>query len=145
MDKEFYKDNIAGIAKNIDDWVDEGFNLIVSLVIENGGFLKTPQCEEKPYLYAFYEDFDGLTYKVAIQGFHYDEELGLCICTDDTLNNYQYDTGWEFEYYWNFEGDDLDELNKALALPEYYVEFDRYNLVKTDTVINLLRGLPAYL
>ena len=145
MDKEFYKDNISGIAKNIDDWIEEGFNLIVSLVKENGGFLKTPQCDEKPPLCAFYEDYEGMEYHTWIQGLHYDDELGLCICTNEMLDNYQYDNDYQFEYYWNFEGKDLEELEKALDDASYYVEFDRYDLIKTDTVINLLRGLPAYL
>ena len=61
------------------------------------------------------------------------------------LDNYQYDTGYQFGYYFDFEGEDLEELNKALDDEAYYVEFDKYDLVKTDTVVNLLRGLPAYL
>lgn len=145
MDKEFYKENLAGISKNISDWIEEGFNLIVSLVKENGGVLKTIQCEEKPTLYAFYEEFDGQQYKIWIQGFRYDEELGLCICTNEMLDNYQYDNGYEFEYYWNFEGNDLTEVNKALDDLSYFVEFDKYDLNKTATILNILAGLPAYL
>jgi hypothetical protein len=145
MDKEFYKDNLAGIAKNINGWLTEGKDLIIQLIKDNGGVLKTPQCEEKPALYAYYEDFDELEYHVSIQGLRYDEELGLCICTNDMLENYQYDTGYEFEYYRNFEGDDLEHLNKALDDAAYYVEIDRYNPVMQDTLINLINGLPYYL
>ena len=146
MNIEAYKENLSGIAKNISDWIDEGFNLIVSLVIENGGFLRTPQGSDKPNLYAFYDY--GLSVapsQVAIQGLHYSEELGLCICTDDMLDNYQYDNDYQFEYYFDFEGQDLEELNKALSDPSYYVEFDRYELNRERTIINLLEGLPEYL
>ena len=65
-----YKEALSGIFHNIDGWLDAGKSLIVSLVIENGGFLPTPQCEEKTSLYAFYEDFEGRKEKVSIQGFH---------------------------------------------------------------------------
>lgn len=145
LSKLTFKDALSGISKRIDEWVDEGLTTIIQLVQANGGFLKTPQSDDKPDLTAFYEDFEGLTYKRAIQGLHYDEELGLCLCTNDMLDNYQYDTGYQFEYYWNFEGQDLVELNKALDDAAYYVEWDKYDLVKTDTLLSLIHGLPAYL
>ena len=140
-----YRDGLDAIGRRIDEWIEEGKQTIIALVKENGGFLKTPQCDEKPHLYAFYEDFDGLTYKQAIQGLHYDEELGLCLCTNDMLDNYQFDTGYQFEYYWNFEGQDLVELNKALDDAAYYVEFDKYDLLFSETVRAIIVGIGDYL
>jgi hypothetical protein len=140
-----YKENLNGIFRNIGDWLDEGKKLIISLVKENGGFLPTPQCEEKPALYVFYEDFDGKEDKVSIQGLRWDDEHGLCLCTNDMLENYQYDTGYFFGYFGDFKEENLEHLNKVLADPAYYVEWDKYNLVSTDTILNLLGGLPEYL
>ena len=148
MDKKTiddYKVDLSCVFRNINDWLEEGKNIIIALVKENGGYLPTPQCEEKSALYAFYEDFEGKEDKVSIQGLHWDDELGLCLCTNDMLENYQYDTGYCFDYFWDFEGEDLEHLNKALADPAYYVEWDKYNLVSTDTILNLLGGLPEYL
>ena len=146
MNENFaYRDALDGIARRIDEWIEEGKQTIIALVIANGGFLKTPQCDEKPHLYAFYEDWDGRKSQVSIQGLHYNEELGLCLCTNDMLDNYQYDTDYEFEYYWSFDGEDLVQLNKALEDAAYYVEIDKYDCDITETILNLIHGLPAYL
>ena len=61
------------------------------------------------------------------------------------LANYEYDNHYEFEYYYDFKGMDREHFERALADPSYYVEFDRYELNRARTVINLLKGLPAYL
>ena len=142
---EAFRDGLEGIGRRINEWIEEGKQTIIALVKSNGGFLKTPQSEDKPYLYAYYEDWDGRKSQTSIQGLHYDEELGLCLCTNEMLNNYQYDTGYEFEYYWNFEGEDLVQLNKALDDAAYYVEIDKYDCIIEDTIVSLIHGLPAYL
>lgn len=145
MHENFYKTQLADISANINELVELGRRTIIELVKANGGFLKTPQCEEKPSLFAFYEDMDGRRTAISIQGLHYDEELGLCLCTNDMLDNYQYDTGYQFEYYWNFEGQDAEELNKALEDAAYYVEIDKYDCDVNETILNLIHGLPDYL
>ena len=143
---EAFRDGLEGIGRRINEWIEEGKQTIIALVIANGGFLKTPQCEGKPMLLAYYEDWgDSKKSCVPIQGLHWDEELGLCICTNHMLDNYQFDTGYEFEYYWNFEGEDLENLNKALEDAAYFVEIDKYDCIIEDTIVSLIHGLPAYL
>lgn len=142
---EAYKNGLEAINQRIRGGFDEALALIINLVKDNGGLLKTPQCEDKPFLYAYYEDFDGHTSLESIHGLRWDEELGLCICTDSMLENYQYDTRYYFDYFYNFEGEDLEELNKVLADPAYFVEIDKYNLELEDTLLSLIGGLPAYL
>lgn len=142
---EAYKNGLEAINQRIDTGFKEALALIINLVKDNGGLLKTPQCEEKPALYAYYEDFDGRTSRESIQGLRWDEELGLCICTDSMLENYQFDTHYYFDYYYNFEGEDLEELNKVLADPAYFVEFEKYDLIVPDTLLSLIGGLPSYL
>ena len=146
MNENFaFRDALYGISQRIDEWMKEGLDTIIALVKANGGFLKTPQCEDKPNLYAYYENFIGDKEKTSIQGLHWNDELGLCLCTNDMLDNYQYDTGYEFEYYWNFEGEDLVQLNKALEDAAYYVEIDKYDCCVNETILSLIHGLPAYL
>ena len=142
---EMYKRGLNATQEKIDRALQEGYDLICNIVKDNGGLLKTPQCEEKPALYAYYEDFDEHGYHESIHGLRWDDELGLCICTNSMLDNYQYDTGYQFEYYYNFEGEDLEHLNKVLDEPAYFVEFDKYDLVKRDTILNLVAGLAEYL
>ena len=103
----------------INNAIGTAFEHIIRVVKEYGGVLKTPASSDKVTLYAFYEGFDGKTEGVPIQGLRWDDELGLCICTNDMLENYQFDTGYQFEYYFDFEGEDLENLNKALDDPAY--------------------------
>lgn len=126
---------------------DDAYEQIITIVKECGGVLKTPASSDKSTLYAFYESAGrGSDWEaVAIQGLRWDDELGLCICTNDMLDNYQYDTGYEFEYYFDFEGEDLENLNKALDDPAYYVEFDKYGLVYTDTIMSIIGGIADYI
>lgn len=129
----------------IDKALDDAYEQIISVVKECGGVLKTPAGFDKITLYAFYEDIDGKTSTEKIHGLRYDDELGLCICTDSMLDNYMFDTGYSFEDYMNFEGDDLENLNKVLDDPAYYVEFDKYDLVYADTVRSIIGGIGDYL
>jgi len=140
-----YKITFTGISNQLTELIEDGKNMLINLVKDNGGFLRTPACSEKPTLYAYYEDFDGLQYHRSIHGFHYDDELGLCICTDDMLENYQFDNQYYFEYFYDFVDEDLENLDKALSDPAYYVEWDKYDLVIPDTMLSIIHGISAYL
>ena len=135
----------------IDKALDDAYEQIISVVKECGGVLKTPASSDKITLYAFYESngsrdlANAASEAVAIQGLRWDDELGLCICTNDMLDNYQFDTGYQFEYYYDFEGEDLENLNKVLDDPAYYVEFDKYDLLYSETVRSIIGGIGDYL
>ena len=135
----------------IDKALGDAYEQIISVVKECGGVLKTPASSDKVTLYAFYESAgsrdlaNAASEAVAIQGLRWDDELGLCICTNDMLDNYQFDTGYQFEYYYDFEGEDLENLNKALDDAAYYVEIDKYDLLITDTMLSIIHGISAYL
>lgn len=129
----------------IDKALDNAYEHIILVVNECGGVLKTPACDEKIILYAFYEDMNGKTETEKIHGLRYDDELGLCICTDSMLENYMFDTGYSFEDYMNFEGQDAEELDKMLDDPAYYVELDKYDLIYADTIRSIIGGLTDYL
>ena len=125
--------------------IDDAYEQIVTIVKECGGLLKTPASSDKPTLYAYYESVDGKTEQEAIHGLRWDDELGLTICTNSMLDNYQYDNEYYFDYYFDFEGEDLENLNKALDDPAYFVEFDKYDLVYADTVMSIIGGIADYL
>ena len=145
MDKERLKRVCYNCEKAIDDALDNAYDENCIIVQERGGVIKTPASSDKITLYAYYGNVADATSAVPIHGLRYDKELGLCICTNDMLDNYQFDNDYEFEYYFDFEGKDLENLNKALDDPAYYVEFDRYDLVFADTVRSIIGGLPDYL
>ena len=139
--RELLKKGCIANKEAIDKALDNAYEQIVAIVKECGGLLKTPASSDKMTLYAFYED----TEEVAIQGLRWDDELGLCICTNDMLDNYQFDNKYYFDYYFNFDGEDLENLNKALDDPAYFVEFDKYDLVYVDTVMSIIGGIADYL
>ena len=126
---------------------DKAYDKIVEVVKANGGFIKTPaESGGRLTLNAYYEDFDGLVYTKSIHGLRWDEEKGLTICTDEMLDNYQYDNQYFFEYYFDFvEGDDAVHFKKAIEDPTYFVEFDKYGLHRDETIKSILAGLPSYL
>lgn len=149
--RELLKRGCACKEQAIDNALDSAFEQIITVVKECGGVLKTPASSDKITLYAFYESTgsrdiaNAASEAVAIQGLRWDDELGLCICTNDMLDNYQFDTGYQFEYYFDFEGEDLENLNKALDDPAYYVEFDKYDLLFSETVRAIIGGIGDYL
>lgn len=150
IDKDTLKRYAAHCEESINNALDNAYETIITIVKECGGVLKTPACTDKPTLYVFYEgcDYDCAYTKiepVAIHGLRYDEELGLCICTSDMLKNYEFDNDYFFENCCDFEGEDLENLNKALEDPAYYVEFDKYDLVYADTVRSIIGGIGDYL
>lgn len=148
--KELLKKGCAECEVAIDNALDDAYEYIIKVVKECGGVLKTPAYDEKITLYAFYEgcDYDTAYAKVEpvpIHGLRYDDELGLCICTNDMLDNYQFDTGYQFEDYRNFEGKDKEEIDKLLNDAAYYVEFDKYDLVYADTIRSIIGGIGDYI
>ena len=143
--RELLKRGCAYKEEAIDKALDDAYEQIISVVKECGGVLKTPAQDGKITLYAFYEDIDGLSNHRQIQGLRYDDELGLCICTDDMLDNYSFDTGYAFENYRNFEGKDAEEIDKLLDDMSYYVEFDNYDLEYAPTVRSIIGGIGDYL
>lgn len=147
MDTELSKLKIQNASGVISAAYDYALKAIVEVVKGNGGLIKTPaESGGRPTLYAYYEDFEGLVYHRAIHGLRWDEENGLTICTDDMLENYQFDNDYCFEYFFDFvEGDDAEHIQKALEDPAYFVEFDAYELQKEETIKSIISGLDSYL
>lgn len=149
--RELLKRGCIAYEGAIDKALDNAYQQIITIVKECGGVLKTPASSDKITLYAFYESVgsrdiaNAATEAVAIQGLRWDDELGLCICTNDMLDNYQFDTGYQFEYYFDFDGEDLENLNKVLDDPSYYVGFDEYDLLYSETVRAIIGGIGDYL
>lgn len=143
--RELLKRGCAAYEEAIDKALDNAYEQIIRVVKECGGVLKTPACDEKITLYAFYEDYYGRAKTENIHGLRWDDELGLCICTDSMLKNYAFDTGYQFEDYRNFEGKDKEEIDKVLDCMGYYVEFDKYDLVYAPTVRAIIGGIGDYI
>ena len=123
---------------------------LINIVKGNGGKINTSSSfGEKPTLYAVV-DFSGSeayqSYElVPIQAIAYDEGQGLMILTNYELDNYQYDSGYLFEYYGGFEGEDAEHFEDCIKDLSYFRDLDDgYTDVKM-TIFNILAGLQAYL
>lgn len=145
INKTSLKEYACVCEEAINRALDTAYETIITIVKECGGVLKTPAQDGKITLYAFYEDYDGRTSTESIHGLRWDNELGLCICTDSMLDDYTFDTGYGFGDYRNFEGKDAEEMDKVLDDPAYYVEFDKYDLVYAPTVRAIIGGIGDYL
>lgn len=143
---ETFSQTFVALSQRIDDTLNEIYDTLCNMCKANGGYVKTPASDDKPTLYAYYEDWSSETrFQKAIHGIRYDDELGLCICTDDMLENYQFDNKYYFYTFRNFEGEDLENLEKVLADSAYYVGFDNYDLIRQDTLISIVGGISHYL
>ena len=138
--RELLKRGCIAYEEAINKALDNAYEQIITIVKECGGVLKTPACDEKMTLHAFY-DYNT----EQIHGLRWDEELGLCICTDSMINNYTFDTGYYFENYRNFEGRDAEEVEKMLNDMSYYIEFHDYDLIFASTVRDIIGGIGDYL
>ena len=143
--KELLKRGCQAHQERIDKAISEAYDQIVFVVKECGGLLKTPAASDKPTLYATYVDYEDKEVKVAIHGLRWDDELGLTLCTSEMLDNYQFDNNYCFDYYFDFEGEDLENLNKALDDAAYFVEFDKYDLVRVPTILSIIDGIADYI
>ena len=128
--------------------LNKAYKDICDIVRGNGGFFKTASTDgqNRTAIYATYYTTwrDDETYRVRVHGLRWDDELGLTLCTDDMLENYQFDNEYYFEKFFDFEGKDAAEIEKVLADPAYFVEFDKYDLNSTETIISILGGLQDY-
>jgi hypothetical protein len=139
-------DKIKAINNSFNEIYDNALKAIIEVVKANGGFIDTKASTLAPTLYAFYEDFDCNIYRTAIHGLRWDDELGLTLCTDEMLENYQYDKGYCFEYFYDFvEGDYAEHIEDALNDTAYFIEFDGHNLQKNETIQSIISGLAGRL
>ena len=123
---------------------------LTEIVKEHGGFIDTRACDERPTLYAMVDtDYGNAaieTSSIPIHGIRYDEDSkGLFIITDTELDSYAYDNGYNFEYYYNFEGEDAEHLNDAMKDITYFRDIDDGYTDIPSTIFNIVGGLYAYL
>ena len=139
------KDKIQNANRSIRAAYDDALKAIIEVVKANGGLIKTLPSSDKPTIYAYYDAFDGTEYHQAIHGLRWDDELGLTLCTDAMLENYQFDNDYCFEYFFDFDGEDAVQIEKVLNDPAYFVEMDKYELIRNETISSIIGGLEYYL
>jgi hypothetical protein len=120
---------------------------LIGIIKANGGLIDTRACSGNPTLYAIvdggaWDEFNQET----IQAIRYNEEDGqIYILTNTELDSYSYDTGYNFEYYYDFVGEDAVHFEDAIKDITRFRELnDGYTDVRS-TIFNIISGLYAYI
>jgi len=122
---------------------DTSINTLAGIIRDAGGFIPTLPASDKPRLTAFI-DYGGDIVDVTIFGLReYDGEV--FIFTMDNVNNYEYENGYSFEYLYDFEGKDLEEINKALSNLGNFSSIYDDEILRSATIYSILAGLEDYL
>ena len=126
-----------------DSLVDE----LIGIINENGGLIDTRACNENPTLYAVVEGSGcGESEEITIQAIRYNEEDGqIYILTNIELDSYSYDNGYNFEYYYDFEGEDEEHFKDAIKDITYFRELNDGYTDMRATIFNIISGLYSYI
>lgn len=147
MDKENLKTRVHMAFNALVNANDKALNDLINIVRDAGGMLLTPYSTDKPsiWAYTYNSPSDEDIEIVPIQAIAYDENEGLMVITDTEMRNYEYDNGYEFEYFYDFEGTDKEHYDDLVKDITYFRELnDGYTDVR-KTVFSILAGLEEYL
>lgn len=123
---------------------------LIDIVRANGGVILTPPASDKPTLHCFV-DYNGdcdynTTESIPIQAIAYDEQEGmLMVLTNDELRNYEYDEDYNFEYLYDYAGEDKARYEDATKDITYFRELDNGYTAVNETIFSILAGLADYL
>ena len=123
---------------------EETLDRLANIVHVAGDFVATLPRSDKPHLKAVV-DYSGSLEYVTVYGLRYEKGEGLFICTEDQVDNYSIEKGYDFKNIEDFEGEDLDHLNKMLTDLAYFVNIQDEQIILSTTLISILGGLSAYL
>lgn len=140
------KDRAYNISEFLRRTYDQLTDDLIGIIKDNGGLIDTRACNENPTLYAIVDGSDYGFEEETIQAIRYNEEDGqIYILTNTELDSYSYDSGYEFEYYYDFMGEDAAHFEDAISDISHFRELnDGYTDVRT-TIFNIVSGLYAYI
>ena len=120
---------------------------LTEIVKANGGKILTPPSMDKPTIYAYtYGNIDNSALDTeTIQAIAYDEVEGLMVITETEMSNYEYDNGYQFEYTYDYEGEDKEHYEDMVKDLTYFRELDDSHTAMYDTIFSILCGLESYL
>ena len=136
--------NANGILRQTYDTLTDE---LIAIIKANGGLIDTRACNELPTLYAV---VDGGAWnefnKEPIQAIRYNEEDGqIYILTNTELDSYSYDTGYIFENYYDFVGEDAVHFEDAIKDITHFRELNDGYTDMRATIFNIISGLFAYI
>ena len=123
---------------------DTSIDTLAGIIREAGGFIPTLPASDKPRLVAIQDFGAGEIDDVTIYGLR-EHEGEVFLFTKDNLDNYEYENKYCFEYLYDFEGKDLEEINKALSNLGNFSSIYDDEILRSATIYSILAGLENYL
>jgi hypothetical protein len=123
---------------------DNSIDILAGIIRDAGGFIPTLPTSDKPRLVAYHEFGAGDLDDVTIYGLR-EHEGEVFLFTKDNLDNYEYENKYCFEYLYDFEGKDLEEINKALSDIANFSSIYDDCVLRSSTIYSILAGLENYL
>ena len=121
---------------------------LISIIEACGGFISTIPDDTHPVVSVLI-DCDGNGTDVStleVYGIRYDREEGLLLFTENSKDNYSYDTDYDFEFCFADEMSDEDRkhLETAMADVTYFEDFDDTGIIQSNSLIQLLNLIQYY-
>ena len=146
MDKKSVQKLVDKAFKAINDANEKIKDTIIEVISSNGGLMKTIPDGIAPRVVAttIWERSSGeeteteTIYGVRASGGK------IYICTETSLSNYQYDSGYQFSSDYFFEGEDLEHLEEMLSDEIYFIEVDNDEYLEEPTLMSILGALTSY-
>lgn len=143
-DKKFLAESAKRFFDAFIEAREEALDRLANIVHAAGDFIATLPCPDKPNLNALV-DYEGDPEYLTVYGLRYRKGEGLFICTEDQVDDYSNEKGYDFKNIEDYEGEDLKHLNEMLSDLAYFVNIQDEQIVLSTTLISILSGLPAYL
>jgi len=146
MDKENLTIRAQMAFRGLSTAINKAEADLISIIRDYGGIIPTPAADDKPALYLYaYASSDLSIDLFPIQAVAFDEGEGLMIISNTEMANYEYDNDYEFDYYGNFYGKDLEHYRDMVKDITYFRELnDGYTDVPA-TIFSILADLASYL
>ena len=147
MDKKVIRDKTARAYIRINAAFEQARQDLEDILRDCGGFIKTLPSGDKPYILAKTYDVYGNIDKEYVYGIRLVEGEGIFICTTTSARNYEYDNNYSFDYFYGFEDgtEDMENIEKLLSDPTYYVDIDEDYISTIDLIWEILGDLEAYI
>lgn len=147
MDSKNLREKANQAYVKLSQAVSQAITDLTEIVKANGGKILTPPSMDKPTIYTYtYGNIDNSALDTeSIQAIAYDEVEGLMVITETEMSNYEYDNGYQFEYTYDYEGEDKEHYDDMVKDLTYFRELDDSHTAMYDTIFSILCGLESYL
>lgn len=150
MDNNNLKTQAFQTYQSLSSVLGDAQTTLADIIKGCGGILPTPPTMDKTTLYAFvqYDDVRCVysrNERIPIQAIAFDENEGLMILTNIEVCNYEHDNDFQFEYLYDFDGEDKEHYEDMVKDITYFRPLDDGYTDVFNTIFSIFAGLESYL